>query len=150
VAVTYPAMPIYDRMFAILREEAKRCGFELRLDGLEATVAYKKEMQKQHEMPSAAGLIGPPVPDFHQFLHSTNAFDDKGNPKPQTNNLFVWAARIPTALSEKVRNGRSIEEAARGRMETPEYHPRRGDLRAGLLGGLRPHRLMALGALAGL
>ncbi|MGL5019376.1 MAG: ABC transporter substrate-binding protein, partial [Luteolibacter sp.] len=46
VAVTYPAMPLIDRIFAILREEAKSCGLELRLDGLEPTVAYKKQMQK--------------------------------------------------------------------------------------------------------
>ena len=90
VAVTYPAMPMYDRMFAILREEAKACGFELRLDGLEDTVAYKKEMQKQHEMALGSWLITPPVPDFHQFLHSSNAFDEKGNLKTQTNNTFVW------------------------------------------------------------
>jgi microcin C transport system substrate-binding protein len=55
--VTYPAMPMTDRMFAILREEAKACGFELRLDGLEFTVAYKKEMQKQHEMAFGSWLI---------------------------------------------------------------------------------------------
>ena len=62
VSVTYPAMPQIDRIFAILREEAKACGFELRLDGLEPTVAYKKEMQKQHEMALGSWLIGPPVP----------------------------------------------------------------------------------------
>lgn len=110
VSVTYPSMPIYDRIFAILREEAKACGFELRLDGLEATVSYKKEMQKQHEMAFGSWLIQPPVPDFHQFLHSSNAFDDKGNPKPQTNNIFSWGRPDTDLLSEKVRTARSAEE----------------------------------------
>jgi microcin C transport system substrate-binding protein len=110
LAVTYPAMPIYERIFAILREEAKRCGFELRLDGLEATVAYKKEMQKQHEITFGSWLIQPPVPDFHQFLHSTNAFDEKGNPKPQTNNTFVWGRPDTDALCDQVRSARSTEE----------------------------------------
>ncbi len=110
VAVTYPGMPIYDRIFAILREEAKACGFELRLDGLEATVSYKKEMQKQHEMALGSWLIQPPVPDYHQFLHSSNAFDDKGNPKPQTNNLFSWSRPDTDLLSEKVRTSRTVEE----------------------------------------
>ncbi|MEX1116299.1 MAG: ABC transporter substrate-binding protein [Akkermansiaceae bacterium] len=103
VSITYPAMPQIDRIFAILREEAKACGFDLRLDGLEYTVAYKKEMQKQHEMAFGSWLINPPVPDYHQFLHSTNAFDEKGNPKPQTNNLFVWGRPDTDTLSEKVR-----------------------------------------------
>jgi microcin C transport system substrate-binding protein len=103
-------MPMTDRIFAILREEAKACGLELRLDGLEFTVAYKKEMQKQHEMALGSWLISTPVPDFHQFLHSSNAFDDKGNLKPQTNNLFAWGRPDTDLLSEKVRNGRTEDE----------------------------------------
>jgi microcin C transport system substrate-binding protein len=110
VSITYPAMPQIDRIFAILREEAKACGFELRLDGLEYTVAYKKEMQKQHEMALGSWLINPPVPDFHQFLHSTNAIDEKGNLKPQTNNTFVWHRTDTDLLSEKVRTASTAEE----------------------------------------
>ncbi|MEY4569081.1 MAG: hypothetical protein RLZZ398_520 [Verrucomicrobiota bacterium] len=110
VSVTYPAMPQIDRIFAILREEARACGFELRLDGLEYTVAYKKEMQKQHEMALGSWLINPPVPDFHQFLHSTNAIDEKGNLKPQTNNTFVWHRADTDALSEKIRTASTAEE----------------------------------------
>lgn len=110
VAVTYPAMPQIDRIFAILREEAKACGFELRLDGLELTVAYKKEMQKQHEMALGSWLINPPVPDFHQFLHSTNAIDEKGNLKPQTNNTFAWHRTDTDVLSEKVRTASNTDE----------------------------------------
>jgi microcin C transport system substrate-binding protein len=109
-AVTYPAMPISDRILAILREEAKACGLDLRLDGLEATVAYKKVMQKQHEISFGSWLITPPVPDFHQFLHSTNAYDDKGNLKPQTNNIFVWSRPDTDVLCEQVRTARSVEE----------------------------------------
>ena len=110
VAVTYPAMPQIDRIFAILREEARACGFELRLDGLEYPVAYKKEMQKQHEMALGSWLINPPVPDFHQFLHSTNAIDEKGNLKPQTNNTFAWHRADTDVLSEKVRTASTAEE----------------------------------------
>lgn len=110
VSVTYPAVPLIDRIFAILREEAKTCGFELRLDGLEYTVAYKKEMQKQHEMALGSWLIGPPVPDFHQFLHSTNAIDEKGNLKPQTNNTFAWHRADTDILSERVRTAGTADE----------------------------------------
>ncbi|MCP5533530.1 MAG: ABC transporter substrate-binding protein [Akkermansiaceae bacterium] len=110
LSLTYPAISLYDRMFAILREEAKKCGFDLRLDGLEVTVAYKKEMQKQHEITFGSWLISPPMPDFHQFMHSTNAYDDKGNVKPQTNNIFVWARPDTDVLCDKVRTGRTVEE----------------------------------------
>lgn len=110
VSATYTTLPLLDRIFAILREEAKACGLDLRIDGLEATVAYKKVMQKQHEMSLASWLITPPMPDFHQFLHSSNAFDERGNLKPQTNNLFCWARTDTDILCEQVRTGTTIEE----------------------------------------
>ncbi len=108
--LTYPGLAIYDRMFSLLREDAKPCGMELRLDGLEPTVAYKKEMQKQHEIAFGAWNITPPAPDFHQYLHSTNAFDEKGNPKPNTNNTFVWARPDTDRLSEIVRSAATEAE----------------------------------------
>ncbi len=110
IALTYPGLPIYDRMFALLREDAKPCGLDLRLDGLEPTVSYKKEMQKQHEIAFASWNTNPPAPDFHQFLHSTNAFDEKGNPKPNTNNIFSWARPDTDRLSEIVRSASTEAE----------------------------------------
>ena len=110
VSLSYPGLPRFDRMFSLLREDAKPCGLDLRLDGLEPTVAYKKQMQKQHEMVFGAWGTTPPTPDFHQFLHSTNAFDEKGNPKPNTNNTFVWARPDTDRLSEIVRSASTEEE----------------------------------------
>lgn len=110
ISITYPAIPSFDKMFAILREEAKSCGFDLRLDANEATVTYKKVMQKQHEMYFGAWLVGPPTPDFHQFMHSSNARDERGNLKPQTNNLWVWGRDDTDILCDKVRNARTEEE----------------------------------------
>lgn len=110
VAVSYPASPPTDRIFAILREEAKACGFELRLDGLESTVYYKKIMQKQHDIQFSGWNTSPPTPDFYQFLHSSAAFDDKGNPKPQTNNFFLWARADTDILTDKARSARTEEE----------------------------------------
>jgi len=110
VSVSYPAIPALDRMFAILREEAKSCGFDLRLDSNNATVDYKKSMLKQYEMTFSAWVITPPVPDYYQFMHSSNARDERGNIKPQTNNLWVWGRDDTDILSEKVRNARTEEE----------------------------------------
>lgn len=112
VAVTYPSFPIYDRIFAILREDALACGLDFRLEGLESTVSYKKVMQKQHQMTFTGWVIQPPTPVYHQYLHSSNAFDDKGNPKPQTNNIFSWARPDTDRLSVAVRTARTEEELA--------------------------------------
>ncbi|MEI7910679.1 MAG: ABC transporter substrate-binding protein [Verrucomicrobiota bacterium] len=110
-SISYPtALQMYDRMFAILREDARACGLDLRLDGAEITVDYKKTMLKQYDMSFGSWVITPPVPDFYQFIHSLNALDAKGNPKPQTNNLFVWGRPDTDRLSEIVRTGRNVEE----------------------------------------
>ncbi|MFT4177588.1 MAG: ABC transporter substrate-binding protein [Luteolibacter sp.] len=110
VAVTYPAVPALERVLAILREDARACGLDLRLDGLEPTVAYKKSMQKQHQIGFANYNSSPPLPDFYQFLHSSNAYDEKGNIKPYTNNLFSWARPDTDKLSMQVRSANTPEE----------------------------------------
>jgi len=109
-AVTYAATPNLERIFAILREQARSCGFDLKLDGCEPTISYKKQMQKQHQIAFIAFRGSPPVPDFYQTLHSSTAVDDKGNPKSQTNNLFGWGRKDTDLLSEKVRTGSTAEE----------------------------------------
>ena len=110
VSVSYETRADFDQIFAILREEAKACGFDLKLDSNEATVDYKKSMLKQYEMNFTGWVITPPVPDYYQFLHSSNARDERGNIKPQTNNLWVWAREDTDLLCEKVRNARTEEE----------------------------------------
>lgn len=110
VSVTYDARPIFDRIMAILQEEARKAGFELRLDNLESTVCYRKVMQKQHEMTFTAWGVNPPFPDYHQFLHSSNARDERGNLKPQTNNIFSYSNPEMDVLVEQVRNARNTEE----------------------------------------
>lgn len=109
ISVSYPAMPITERIMSLLREEARHCGLDLRLDGGEVTVNYLKVMQKQHEMVFSGWMIGL-TPDFYQFFHSVNAFDDKGNPRPNTNNLNSWARPDTDRLSIQVRSARTIEE----------------------------------------
>ena len=110
VAVTYSSIPASDEILTILREDAKSCGLELRLDGLEGNVAYKKQMQKQHEIAFSGWNTNPPIPDFHEFLHSTTALEVNGSPMPNTNNLFVWHRADTDILCEDVRNARTSDE----------------------------------------
>ncbi len=97
-------------MMAILREDAKACGFDLRLSPADSNVDYKMSMLKQHEITLSGWMITPPTPDFYQFMHSSNARDERGNIKPQTNNLWVWGRPDTDMLSEKVRFARTEEE----------------------------------------
>ncbi|NNM29869.1 MAG: ABC transporter substrate-binding protein, partial [Akkermansiaceae bacterium] len=102
--------PIVGNMMAILKEEAKRAGVDLVLDGLEHMVNYRKEMKKEHEMAFSAWSFQPPYPRLYEYFHSRNAYDDKGNLKQQTNNVFSFADKEMDRLTEAYRNARSWDE----------------------------------------
>lgn len=111
ISVTYQNNnPLSDRMLAILREDARKAGLDLVLDGQEQTVAYKKTMQKQHEAVFTGWYVQPPMPRYYEYLHSTNALDDQGNLKPDTNNVFSWARQDTDTLCMQERNARTDEE----------------------------------------
>ena len=102
--------PLLGNMMAILKEEAKRAGVDLILDGLEHMVSYRKEMKKEHEMAFSAWSFRPPYPRFYEYFHSRNAYDDKGNLKQQTNNVFSFADKEMDRLTEAYRNARTWDE----------------------------------------
>lgn len=102
--------PLLGNMMAILKEEAKRAGVDLILDGLEHMVSYRKEMKKEHEMAFSAWSFQPPYPRLYEYFHSRNAYDDKGNLKQQTNNVFSFADKEMDRLTEAYRNARTWDE----------------------------------------
>ncbi len=80
VTVTYGVDEFTSRMI-LLKEEAKKAGIELKLELLDPSASYKKEMEKKHEV-AFGGFSSPNLrPDPWQSFHSTNAH------KPQTNNI---------------------------------------------------------------
>lgn len=91
VSLSYANVAHYPRMMPILKEEAAKAGLEFRLDGLEPTVFFQKALKKEHEMVFWGWGSTPPFPRMYQLFHSKNAFDEKGNPKQQTNNLNLYA-----------------------------------------------------------
>jgi len=91
----------YDRfadVFTILKEEAIKAGLEFRIEILDGASGFRKAQEKQHEI-YFVSFNAPPnmYPDFWQYFHSDNAYDDaflddgsinsERKVKPQTNNL---------------------------------------------------------------
>ncbi|MFC4994043.1 ABC transporter substrate-binding protein [Rubritalea tangerina] len=109
VELTFYNLGIYPKMMAILKEEAKKCGVDLVLDGQEPTLAFKKTQDKLHTLCYAGWGVTPPFPRYHQFFHSINGIEN-GKPKQQTNNLNCYADPRMDFLATTVRNARSIEE----------------------------------------
>lgn len=111
VALTYSTnSPILGNMMAILKDEAKKAGVDLVLDGLEQMVSYKKQMKKEHEIAFGAWNFQPPAPRYYEYFHSRNAYDDKGNLKQQTNNVFSYKNDEMDKLTEGYRNAETWED----------------------------------------
>ena len=100
-------------MMAILKEEARKAGVDFVLDGLDHTVLYKKEMAKEHQMVFSAWGFRPPYPRYYEYFHSNNAYDDKGNLKTNTNNIFSFKDERMDQLAVAFRNATSEDELER-------------------------------------
>lgn len=110
VALTFSNIPVRAKMMGILKEEALKAGLKFILDGLDHTVVYKKEMQKNHQAVFSAWGFQPPYPRYYEYFHSSNAYDDKGNLKHNTNNVFSFADERMDQLAVAFRNARTEDE----------------------------------------
>ena len=110
VALTFSRIPVREKMMGILKEEAKKAGLDFIMDGLDHTVVYKKEMQKNHQAVFSAWGFQPPYPRYYEYFHSSNAYDDKGNLKHNTNNVFSFKDERMDQLSVAFRNARTEDE----------------------------------------
>lgn len=76
---------VYQRLsdvLTILRQEAAKAGLELNIETLDANTAFKKMMEKHHQIGFMAFNLGAEkFPRYWENFHSSNAN------KPQTNNL---------------------------------------------------------------
>lgn len=79
VEVTY-GYEEHTQRLVVLKEEAKRAGIEIRLQRLDPTAAFKKFLEKKHDV-AWMGWSTSLRPRFWEGFHSINAH------KPQTNNI---------------------------------------------------------------
>ncbi len=110
IELSWSAYPLNDRMMALLKEEAKKTGLELQLDGQQQMVNYKKTIEKRHQMVYSGWGVTPPFPRYYQFFHSDNAHDSKGNIKQGTNNINSYGDPEMDRLCEIVRGAKSTRE----------------------------------------
>lgn len=110
LSLTFTATPERSKIMVILKEEARKAGVNLILDGREATASYKKVIAKEHQAYFSAWQFTPPTPAYYEYFHSRNAYDEKGNRKAQTNNVFSYADDKMDQLTDAYRNARTMEE----------------------------------------
>jgi microcin C transport system substrate-binding protein len=88
----------------VLKEEAKKAGIELRLQKLDSAAAFKKFLEKKHDVAWMGWSTGM-RPAFWQHYHSANAH------KPQTNNISNTDDPELDQMIDAFRN--SLDEAER-------------------------------------
>ncbi len=87
----------------VLKEEAKKAGIELRLQRLDAAAAYKKVMEKRHDV-AWMGWSTSLRPQYWEHFHSVNAH------KAQTNNITNTDDPEMDRLIEAYRNSLDEDE----------------------------------------
>ena len=110
---TFNSGPITPIMLR-LKEEAKKAGLEINVEGLDTTQLYKKLDQKNHEMGFAGMGAQPPYPRFWDDYHSDNAFkigkDGKREIVPDTNNITQTADPMLDPIIDRHRKAQTEEE----------------------------------------
>jgi len=87
----------------VLKEEAKKAGIELKLQKLDPSAAYKKVLEKKHDV-AWSGWSTSLRPQYWEHFHSTNAH------KPQTNNITNTDDSRMDKLIDAYRNSLDEEE----------------------------------------
>lgn len=109
--ITYTRSPFVTGLMTRLKEEAIKAGVEYKLDGQDGSASFSKTQEKKHEICFAGWGVMPPFPRHYQGFHSYNAYE-KGSktPKPNTNNISVYADPEMDVLSQGVRDATTLEE----------------------------------------
>ena len=120
VVVSSRIDPTYSSAMNILREDAARCGLDLRLDQMDDTVFYLKVKNKQYTACIFSWGFTPPMPDASQFFLSQYAFGPDGAPLPGTNNITataspeldraIYAARAATNEQEAIAAQHAVQQ----------------------------------------
>ena len=88
--ISHYSIPSYAKVIGILKESAKKCGVALVPDGKEPSVVFTDAMDKKFELTSVAWSVQPPYFSYYEYFHSRNAYDEQGNVKKKTNNVFAY------------------------------------------------------------
>lgn len=118
VEVTYGFEQHTPRL-VVLKEEARKAGVELRLQKLDSSAAFKKFLEKQHDVAWMGWSTGM-RPSFWQHWHSDNAH------KPQTNNITNTDDPKIDRLIDQYRESLSTEERKRLSKEIQEEIHKQG------------------------
>lgn len=110
----------YAAAMNILREDAARCGLDLRFDQMDDTVFYLKVKNKQYAASIFSWGFTPPVPDASQFFLSQYAYKPDGSPLPGTSNITATASPELDRAIYRARSATNEQEAIAAQHEVQQ------------------------------
>ncbi len=126
VTVSARIDPLYTDCLHQLREEAARCGLDLRIEQMDDTLFFQKVMDKQYAAALYSWGFSPPLPDPTPFFHSSYAYREnhsssnrktRGNsgkiPATGTNNITATSSAKLDAAILACQTARSVNQAIR-------------------------------------
>ena len=84
--------PLYSNCMNILREEAARCGLDLRMEQSDDTVLYARVKAKKYQAAIFSWGFSPPLPDPAPFFDSSYAYNPDGTPMTGTTNITATSS----------------------------------------------------------
>lgn len=126
IELTYADMsPLMSSICRLLKQYARACGLEIRLDPLESSVCARKVFEKRHQVAFWAWPLPYPLPQLSKMFHSSLAYDDAGRLIPYTDNI-VSAADLE--LDQYLMEERDAETPDQFREATYKVQQRLHDL----------------------
>lgn len=120
VVVSSRIDPLYANCMNTLREDAAKCGLDLRLEQMDDTVFYLKVKEKQYVAAIFSWGFSPPLPDPTPFFSSVYAYKEDGTPLPGTNNITATASPELDAAILDCRMASTEEESIRAHHRVQE------------------------------
>jgi len=99
-------------MLTILQQEAREAGLEFNVDVLDSTSVWKKAQEKNHEI-TLTGFsfsVTEIYPRYWETWHGTNAFNEDGSIKAQTNNYTLMNDPKMNELIDTYRSSEDHDE----------------------------------------
>ncbi len=113
VVVSSRIDPLYADCLHLLREDAARCGLDLRIEQMDDTIFYLKVMDKQFSAALYSWSFSPPLPDPAPFFSSTYAYREDGSVATGTNNITATAAPVLDDAILACQNATTVPAAIR-------------------------------------
>ncbi len=105
--------PLYTDCLHLLREDAARCGLDLRIEQMDDTVFFLKVMDKQYSAALYSWGFSPPLPDPTPFFRSTLAYRADGTPAAGTNNITATSSAALDGALLACQTARTVKQAVR-------------------------------------